>query len=163
MGKEKGKPGVMMYFDLMRAYELLTYEQMGRLFMGIFRYAYDGTEPEDLDMQTELMWTVMQPNIDRDDENYYKKVENARRSVEKREARRKKINDILAESATLAPAVRRVLQEATAPEDITEIYASVSERNQQQPPQQPQEQTQEQSQFERQRQKQIQRLKQSEY
>lgn len=124
MGKEKGKPGVMMYFDMIPAYELLSYDQLGRLFLGIIRYAHDGTEPEDLDLITRSMWIIIKPNIDRDDENYHKKVENALRSVKKREARRKRINNFLAESGALEPGVRKTLQEMMIAEGEEEETSS---------------------------------------
>ena len=170
MGNATGKPGVMFYFDYIPALETLTPEQQGRLLMGIIRYAHDGTDPKDtLDMITGSMWIVMKPTVDRDDANYLKKVENARKSVQKREERRRKIHDILAETGNLSPSVRRTLQDIAVPEEEepepkeenTQAYADIDERNQLQ--QQLQLQQQSQSQFEQQRQKQIQRLQQSQY
>ena len=177
MGNSKGKPGVMFYFDYIPALKMLSDEQRGKLLLGLICYANDGTDPmENLDLITQTMWIIMKPIIDRDDENYRKKVENAKKSVQKREERRKKIHEILAETATLTPKIRRTLQDIAVPEEDEmeekemeeeeeeepprkQAYTSVTERNQLQQ----QLQSQQQSQFELQRQRQIQKLQQSQY
>ena len=180
MGNSTGKPGVMFYFDHIPALEMLTDAQRGQLLLGLICYAKDGTDPmEELDLVTGAMWVLMKPTVDRDDANYLKKVENARKSVQKREERRKKIHQILAETGNLSPSVRRTLQDIAVPEEeeeeareateentqiVTQAYASVTQphaddgmRNQLQQ----QLQSQQQSQMELQRQKQIQHLQQS--
>ena len=112
MGKKNSKPGVMLYFDAVEPLELLTDKQRGKLFLGLMHYARDGVDPvEELDKNSRLVWLAMRSNVDRDDEHYKKKVENAKRSVEKRETRRKIINDMLAESGELSEALRRNLAE----------------------------------------------------
>ena len=116
---QKENRGLCCIFDMIPALELLTDEQRGRLLMGLIRYANGGPDPEEeLDIQTKIMWIVMKSGVDRDDEKYNKKVENARRSVEKRAIKRKLINDILAESGELTTEVRRNLRRlAEADED----------------------------------------------
>ncbi len=95
-----GKPGVMLYFDVIPALEQMTDGARGKLLLAFLRYARDGEEPNPpLRGTASIAWSFLQCSADRDDENYRKKVENARRSTEKREARRKRLDAILTEGS----------------------------------------------------------------
>ena len=118
MGKINRKPGVMLYFDRLPALEMLTDEQRGKLLLGMIRYANGGPDPaEELDLLTKMLWISMKPGVDLDDEKYNKKVENARRSVEKRAQKRKLIQDLLAESGAFTTEMRRNLQRIAEPDE----------------------------------------------
>ncbi len=166
MGKDDGKPGVMLYFDTMPVLKMLSDEQRGKLFLGILCYAREGVDlSEDFDREIRIAWALIKPHLDRDDENYYKKVENARRSVEKREARRKKINNFLAESVTLSPGIRRTLQEMVMPEEEGEEQTPKEPEpaKKPEPVRQPEPVTDPMDPYELRRQEQIRRLQQSGY
>lgn len=121
MGKTNNKPGVMLYFDKLPVLESLTDKQRGKLLLGMIRYASGGPDPaEELDKVTKMIWITMKPLVDLDDEKYKKKVENARRSVEKRAKKRKLIQDILAESGAFTTEMRRNLQRIAEPDEDEE-------------------------------------------
>ena len=159
MGQEKGKPGVMLYFDKIDSLELLSNEQLGILMMRILLYASRGDEPNFEDPMLRILWPIIRSDLDRDDERYNKRVENARLSVEKRQARRSKINNFLAESVSLSPGIRRALQEIAMETEEEQVEQEEEKtpppkRSEAQPPQ---------DDFEARRQQQIQRLQHSGY
>lgn len=80
---EKGRPGVMLWFDLRPCLKRLSLEEKGHLFECILDYAEYGEVPE-LDGMTGVAWDFIQPRIDRDAERYEEVVENKRRAARKR-------------------------------------------------------------------------------
>ena len=150
-----GKPGVMLYFDVIPALEQMTDGARGKLLLAFLRYARDGEEPNPpLRGTASIAWSFLQCSADRDDENYRKKVENARRSTEKREARRKRLDAILTDLADKDPSVREALEDADEPSPTLASKASptttttqLQPQLQHQPQQQKQQQKQSQSQF----------------
>ena len=85
---EKGRPGVMIYFDKIRPFlKKMNDEQAGALFRAILEYAEYGTIPE-LDFVSDLAFEVMQPVIDRDAEQYAKNSKKRQYATYCREAQR---------------------------------------------------------------------------
>lgn len=80
---EKGRPGVMLWFDLRPCLKRLSLEEKGLLFECILDYAEYGAVPE-LEGMTGVAWDFIQPRIDRDAERYEEVVENKRRAARKR-------------------------------------------------------------------------------
>ena len=75
MEQTKGKPGVMIYFDLLNIFDLLTDAQKGILFESILRYAKNGEEPKlGKHKLLEMAWCIYQQRLDMDDEAYRRKV-----------------------------------------------------------------------------------------
>lgn len=70
MENKSKRPGVMLYFaDIKPALNRMNDEQCGRLLRAIISYAEDGEKPE-LDGIEALVFDLMVPKIDRDDERY---------------------------------------------------------------------------------------------
>lgn len=65
----KGKPGVMIYFETARAIKRCSYEEKGRLFDAILEYAEFGVVPE-LPPPLDMAWAFIVDKIDRDSEHY---------------------------------------------------------------------------------------------
>lgn len=81
--KRKEKPGVMLYFDVMDGLRMLSDEQAGRMLFAIMAYGKDGTEPDFRDdPYLALVWSFIQPKVDRDDEAYREKREQNRRAAQ---------------------------------------------------------------------------------
>jgi hypothetical protein len=59
----------MVYFDIFDSVKMLPDVDRGRLFMAMLEYGRDGVVPE-FDGMLGIMWTFIQPKIDRDEENY---------------------------------------------------------------------------------------------
>ena len=68
----KGKPGVMLYFDLMGSLQHLSDKSAGALFKGIMRYAREGVQPK-LPATVLPLWSLIQSRIDADDGAYREK------------------------------------------------------------------------------------------
>ena len=64
-----GRPGVMIYFDMVEPILPLKDAEKGRLLMAIVEYARDGTEPR-FAGRLALAWGYIQPKLDRDAEVY---------------------------------------------------------------------------------------------
>lgn len=64
-----GRPGVMIYFDMVEPILPLKDAEKGRLLMAIVEYARDGTEPR-FTGRLALAWGYIQPKLDRDAEVY---------------------------------------------------------------------------------------------
>ena len=60
----------MIYFDIMYAIRKMTYEEAGQLFLAIMEYAETQTLPE-LPEKLELVWSLIQPRLDFDDQRYH--------------------------------------------------------------------------------------------
>ena len=64
-----GRPGIMLYFDILEPVGMLSDEDRGRLLLAMLRYGRDGTVPE-FEGPLGIVWSFVQPKIDRDGENY---------------------------------------------------------------------------------------------
>ena len=85
MVNERRKPGVLIYFDLKPCLQRLTNEQRGVLFTAILDYAESGVLPELGDgVAVGVAWDFIKPRIDRDDEAYTTRIEQARAAANKR-------------------------------------------------------------------------------
>lgn len=67
------RPGVMLYFDLCQAIDMLDDASAGQLFKGILSYAKFGVVPE-FEGMVSMAWSFIRPKIDRDNEQYEKIV-----------------------------------------------------------------------------------------
>ncbi len=83
------RPGVMLYFNAMPALNYLTYEQKGMLLEAILHYAQSGIEPACNDPLFGMAWSLIKGSIDRDGEEYEKKVAQKRYAVYCREAKKR--------------------------------------------------------------------------
>lgn len=63
------RPGIMIYFDILEPIRMLSDEDKGRLLVAMLEYGRDGVKPE-LDGALGIVWSFVQPKIDRDEENY---------------------------------------------------------------------------------------------
>ena len=72
--KATGKPGIMLYFDkIIPALSRLEDAQIGALLRAIIEYAQTGALPE-LDGMTGLVFDMLRPGLDRDEERYQQSV-----------------------------------------------------------------------------------------
>lgn len=68
------RPGFMLYFDIEPALSLLDDSQCGKLFRAIVEYAHYATIPEFEEKLTNMAWSLIRPNLDRDRMSYDKRV-----------------------------------------------------------------------------------------
>lgn len=85
---EKNPPGVMLYYELYPAIAVLSDAEKGLLLDAILSYGSKGDLPAFDGGTLAAIWALLQPKIDRDQAQYHKKSESARRAVAAREARR---------------------------------------------------------------------------
>ena len=69
-----GRPGIMVYFDMMGPLSKLPDADKGRLFWAMLEYGKLGTVPEFDGLAMELTWEFVKPKIDRDSEEYNRTV-----------------------------------------------------------------------------------------
>ena len=89
----KKKPGVMIYFEICDALELLTNEQRGQIMMAILDYGQRGITPEFEDATLAICWSFVKKRLDADDERYWKTVEQGANAARKRWAKPNETND----------------------------------------------------------------------
>ncbi len=84
------RPGVIVYFDDLRpAMKLLKIEQVGALFIAMLDYAESGLAPDFKgDAIVQMVFEMLRPKIDRDNERYGETVTQKQYAVYCREARR---------------------------------------------------------------------------
>lgn len=63
------RPGIMIYFDILEPVRMLSDADKGRLLVAMLEYGRDGVVPE-LEGPLGIVWSFIQPKIDRDEENY---------------------------------------------------------------------------------------------
>lgn len=68
-----GRPGVMLYFDMLEPIRVLPDADKGRLLVAILEYGKEGTQPQ-FDGMLALAWWFVKPKIDRDREEYERTV-----------------------------------------------------------------------------------------
>ena len=86
----KQKPGVMIYFDICDALELLTNEQRGQIMMAILDYGENGIFPEFEDAALAMCWAFVKKRLDADDERYRKATEQRANAARKRWQKKEK-------------------------------------------------------------------------
>ena len=64
-----GRPGIMLYFDILEPIRVLPDDEKGRLLVAMLEYGQSGTVPE-FDGMLALAWGFVKPKLDRDDESY---------------------------------------------------------------------------------------------
>lgn len=68
-----GKPGTMIYFDVLPALDQLPPAAVGELLLGVLHYAQDGREPSFTDGSISFAWPFLKSAVDRDNERYEEK------------------------------------------------------------------------------------------
>lgn len=81
------RPGMMIYFDIVPALELLTCEERGELFTAMLRYGMYGEVPS-FTGATALAWAFMQPRLDADADRYDNAILQKRYAVYCRECKK---------------------------------------------------------------------------
>ena len=64
-----GRPGIMLYFDILEPIKVLPDADKGRLLVAMLEYGQFGTVPE-FDGMLALAWGFVRPKLDRDEEAY---------------------------------------------------------------------------------------------
>ena len=75
MASDKKRPGVLVYFDIEPALDMLDDAKRGRLFTAIVNYAHYGSIPDFNDSVLDMAWAFVKASIDRDGDNYQKTVQ----------------------------------------------------------------------------------------
>jgi len=71
MKKGNEKPGVMIYFEILEAFPLLSNAEKGILFESILQYAKDGRVPDLKGRRNvSMVWHLTKPHLDADDARY---------------------------------------------------------------------------------------------
>lgn len=68
-----GRPGIMLYFDILEPIKVLPDADKGRLLVAMLEYGQSGLVPE-FDGMLALAWGFVKPNLDRDEESYQNAV-----------------------------------------------------------------------------------------
>lgn len=64
-----GRPGIMLYFDMLEPIQVLTNAERGKLLTAILEYGKEGKKP-DFRGKLALAWGFVQPKLDRDENSY---------------------------------------------------------------------------------------------
>jgi len=83
---KKGRPGVMLYFDVRPCLKRLTLEEKGMLFDAILEYGQDNLPP-DFEGPLGVAWDFIQPRIDADGVAYREKCDMRQKAAESRWAK----------------------------------------------------------------------------
>lgn len=78
------KPGVMIYFELRGALQVLSNEDKGRLLDAILAYAEDGTDPDLEPGALAAIWALTKPRLDADAQRYADRCAKAKDAINKR-------------------------------------------------------------------------------
>ena len=71
----EGKPGIMIYFDLLEPLAMLSNAEKGVLLQMMLEYGKTGIEPEiKRTKMVEIVWAIVKMRLDFDDETYRTKV-----------------------------------------------------------------------------------------
>ena len=89
MKNESGRKGLMIYYDMLEQFELLSREELGELIFAIMRYSRDGDEPEIENPAVKRMVSLMK-RLDYSDRKRYERTRGQRREagIRSGEARR---------------------------------------------------------------------------
>lgn len=88
-----GRPGIMVYFDIMEPLMMLSNEERGALFTAMLDYGKTGKDPVFSGILA-MAWGFVKLRIDRDAQEYERVVEKRRYAASCRERRRKEEKDI---------------------------------------------------------------------
>lgn len=69
----KQRSGIMCYFEILDLLYLLSYDEIGRLFIAMLEYAHEGKMPEFIGLLA-MAWASIRHDIDRDGEKYADKI-----------------------------------------------------------------------------------------
>lgn len=89
-----GRPGIMVYFDMMGPLNKLPDADKGRLFWAMLEYGKNGTMPEFDGLALALAWEFVKPKIDKDSEEYNRTVLKRQYATFCRDRKRKNEPDI---------------------------------------------------------------------
>lgn len=64
-----GRPGIMLYFDILEPIRVLSDADKGRLLVAMLEYGQTGKDPQ-FEGMLALAWGFVRPNLDRDEEAY---------------------------------------------------------------------------------------------
>ena len=64
-----GRPGIMLYFDILEPIKVLPDADKGRLLVAMLEYGKFGVVPE-FDGMLALAWGFVRPKIDKDEQEY---------------------------------------------------------------------------------------------
>ena len=67
------RPGIMLYFETIRAIKVLPLEDIGRLTLAMLEYGEEGINPE-FDGMLALAWGFVKPKLDKDKEEYERTI-----------------------------------------------------------------------------------------
>lgn len=67
------RPGIMLYFETLRAIKVLPLEDIGRLTLAMLEYGEEGINP-DFEGMLALAWGFVKPKLDKDKEEYERTV-----------------------------------------------------------------------------------------
>ena len=68
-----GRPGIMLYFDILEPIKVLPDADKGRLLVAMLEYGQSGVAPQ-FDGMLALAWEFAKPKLDRDNEEYNRTV-----------------------------------------------------------------------------------------
>lgn len=68
-----GRPGIMLYFDILEPIRVLPDADKGKLLLAMLEYGRDGIVPE-FDGMLALAWGFVRPKLDKDQEEYNRTV-----------------------------------------------------------------------------------------
>ena len=68
-----GRPGIMLYFDILEPIKVLPDADKGRLLVAMLEYGQSGKQPQ-FDGMLSLAWGFVKPKIDKDSEEYNRTV-----------------------------------------------------------------------------------------
>lgn len=83
------RPGIMVYFDIVRSLEDLNDAEVGQLFRALLEYGQTGVLPDFQDRTLRTVWRHLQAQADQDAAKYSKKCLDSRFAVYCREAEKK--------------------------------------------------------------------------
>ena len=67
------RPGIMLYFETLRAIKVLPLEDIGRLTLAMLEYGEEGINPE-FEGMLALAWGFVKPKLDKDKEEYERTI-----------------------------------------------------------------------------------------
>lgn len=88
-----GRPGIMLYFDILEPIRALPDADKGKLFVAMLEYGQHGVAPA-FDGMLALAWGFIKPKIDKDEEEYKQSVLRRQYATVCRERKRRGQADI---------------------------------------------------------------------
>ena len=88
-----GRPGIMLYFDILEPIRVLPDADKGRLLVAMLEYGQSGIVPE-FEGMLALAWGFVRPKIDKDEAEYNLSVQRRQYATECRERKKKNLPEI---------------------------------------------------------------------